>query len=228
MRINMPNGKVRLAPLCNARLQIYEVDHTLPMVIKVLPDHLVYRLRDEWMEVIRNPVVQVDARPEVAAVGEGLRLALAPADARQLAPAQVELRQQLQPVFELKTAGLLREGIINNIGLLSPYICYFDWLYSYFHDLDLLKTVDIAEDGTFNTHIWYPCYGDKPDLYFKVQQDCHEVGWLTVYEPPIHCNTYWNYCCGTEINIQVSHPVASPGLSPVCKSAALATVIGVS
>ncbi len=212
MRIKMPNGKVRFAPLCNARLQIYEVDHTLPMIIKALPDHLVYRLRDEWMEAIQNPVVQVDPSPEVAAVGEGLRVALAPADDRQIAPAQVGLRQQLQPVFDLQTATQLREAIIPNIGLLRPYLCYFDWLYP-FHDLDLLKTVDIAEDGTFDTHIWYPCYGDKPDLYFKVQQDCHEGGWLTVYEPPIHCNTYWNYCCGTKVNIRVTHPKAAPGLS---------------
>ena len=211
MRIKMPNGKVRFAPLCNARLQIYEVDHTLPMIIKALPDHLVYRLRDEWKAAIQTPVVQVEGRPEVAAISEGLRQALAPVEAQQRVKAQVELRQQVEPIFKLKTATPLRKAFIDNLALLRPYLCYFDWFP--FHDLDLLKTVDIAADGTFDTHIYYPCYGDKPDLYFKVQQDCHEGGWLTVYEPSIHCSTYWNYCCGTEIKIRVSHPKAAAGLS---------------
>ncbi|MFB3061395.1 MAG: hypothetical protein ACE10C_08520, partial [Candidatus Binatia bacterium] len=148
-------------------------------------------------------------------IGEGLRQALAPGGVQQGVKAQFDLRQQIEPIFNLKTATRLRKAFVDNLTLLVPYFCYFDWLHSYFHDLDLLKTVDIAEDGTFDTHIYYPCYGDKPDLYFKVQQDCHEGGWLTVYEPPIHCNTYWDYCCGTEINIQVSHPDASPGLSLV-------------
>jgi galactose oxidase-like protein len=215
MRIRMPSGKVRYAPLCNARLQIFEVDHTFWMIIKALPDHLVYRLRDEWKAVIQNPVIKADIRPEIAAIGAGLRQALAPVDAQQRVKAAAGLRQQVKPIFKLKTATLLRKAFIDNFVLLRPYLCYFDWFP--LHRLDLLNTVDIAEDGTFDTHIYYPCYGDKPDLYFKVQQDCHEGGRLTVYAPSIHCSTYWNYCCGTRIKIQVSHPKAAPGLSlPPC------------
>jgi len=215
MRIRMPNGKTRYAPLCNARLQIYEVDHTFPMLIKALPDHLVYRLRDEWKAAIQNPVMQAETRPEVAAIGEGLRQALTTDNDTLKVKPQVELRKLLETVFKLKTATPLRKAIIDNFTLLRPYLCFFDWFP--FHDLDLLKTVDIAADGTFDTHIYYPCFGDKPDLYFKVLQDCHEGGWLTVYEPSVHCSTYWNYCCGTEVNIQVSHPKAAPGLSiPGC------------
>jgi len=215
LRIRMPNGKTRYAPLCNARVQIYEVDHTFPMLIKALPDHLIYRMRDEWKAAIQNPVVQAETRPAAAAIGEGLRQAFTTLDDTQCVKPQTELRKRLEPVFNLKTAAPLRKAIINNFTLLRPYLCLFDWLP--FHDLDLLKTVDIAADGAFDTHIYYPCFGDKPDLYFKVQQDCHKDGWLTVYAPSIHCSTYWNYCCGTEVNIQVSNPEAASGLSvPVC------------
>jgi len=223
MRIRMPSGKVRTAPICNARLQIFEVDHTLPMIIKALPDHLIYRLRDDWKDAIQNPLALADIRPELAVMGEGLRQALryqggpqknllenSPRASKKVR-AQAELRQLIEPIFNLKSAAPLRAALINNLTLLRPYLCYFYWLP--LHDLDLLKTIDINEDGSFDTHINYPCFGDKPDLYFKVQQDCHEDGWLTIYAPSIHCNTYWNYCCGTEVNIQVSHPQASPGLS---------------
>ena len=211
-RMTLPNGRVREAPLCNARVLIYDVDHSWPMLIAKLPNDFVYRLRDEWLTVIRNPLVRADTLANFRAAGEGLRTTLGILDDKQKSPMQLDLLKELRPIFELNNAALLRKAFVKNFGLIQPYLCYFDWLF-HFHKLDLLKTVDVGEDGRFDTHIWYACYGDKPDLYFKVQQDCHEGGWLTVYEPSIHCSTYWNYCCGTEVNISVTHPKAVPGLS---------------
>jgi galactose oxidase-like protein/Kelch motif protein len=214
LRITMPNKKVRFAPLCNARLQIYEVDHSFPLLIWTLPDHLIYRLRDDWKAAIKNPLKLLNNQPEIAATAEGIRQALAPAKNLTLSESQLKIRKTIKPLFKLNTATELRKAFIDNLVLLRPFLCFFDWM---LHELDLLKTVDIDADGSFDTHIYYPCFGDKPDLYFKVQQSCHPEEWLTVYEPSIHCSTYWDYCCGSNIKIQVSHPRAAAGLSiPEC------------
>jgi len=36
----------------------------------------------------------------------------------------------------------------------------------------------------------------------------YQIGsaWTTVYHPPIICNTYWNYECGTEVVIPITDP----------------------
>ncbi len=50
--------------------------------------------------------------------------------------------------------------------------------------------------------IWYLCVGDHPDLYFWVE---YSIGgaWTTMYHPPVRCNTYWDYACGSEVTIRV-------------------------
>ena len=55
--------------------------------------------------------------------------------------------------------------------------------------------------GRFDTTIYYPCFGDHPDLYFWVEY-CIGGTWTTVYAPPIACNTYWNYVCGSSVTIR--------------------------
>jgi hypothetical protein len=214
--INMPNGKVRKASLCNARILIFDVDHTWPFLIAKIPNDLVFRLRDELMTAFRDPLVLAKARYNLAVADAGFRRVNPDKEKHEekceKAGDERILFGELLANFKLNDAARLRNTFVKNFGIINPYLCYFDWLF-HFHKLDLLKTVDIDEKGCFDTHIYYPCYGDKPDLYFKVQQDCHPEGWLTIYEPPIHCNTYWNYCCGTEIEINVTHSKAAPGLS---------------
>ena len=83
--------------------------------------------------------------------------------------------------------------MIGHVELLRPFWCRFDWLHR-FYDVDCIKTVEVDEQGNFDTEIYYLCYGDHPDLYFKVEQDCHATGWLTVHAPLVYCNTHWNYC----------------------------------
>jgi hypothetical protein len=64
-------------------------------------------------------------------------------------------------------------------------------------------------NGEFETTIWYPCAGDKPDLYFKAEQWQGGM-WKTVYEPSVRCYTYWNYKCGTQVTLVVTDPSVVP------------------
>jgi len=59
--------------------------------------------------------------------------------------------------------------------------------------------------GRFDTNVLYWCFGDKPDIYIWVEYFIDGV-WTTVYNPPIPCYTWWDYACGTDINIHVTDP----------------------
>ena len=61
------------------------------------------------------------------------------------------------------------------------------------------------EHGRFEATVFYPCGGDKPDLYFWVEYDFGS-GFETIYHPSIACHTYWDYACGTEVTIRITDP----------------------
>jgi hypothetical protein len=116
----------------------------------------------------------------------------------------VELRSSLIT----NSARVLREALVEHIELLRPFWCHWDWLdpylFPYFYRCEELAVIETDENGRFDTTIWYPC-SDRPDLYFWVESS---VGgsWETVYHPPIRCNTYWNFACGSEVTLRIRDP----------------------
>jgi hypothetical protein len=104
----------------------------------------------------------------------------------------------------------LRRALVDLSDIIRPYICGWPWLDPFFrYRVDCIRTVEVDANGYFETTIFYPCFGDKPDLYFKAEQ-LHGAVWETIYEPSVRCNTYWNYECGTEVVIHVTDPSAVP------------------
>jgi len=53
-----------------------------------------------------------------------------------------------------------------------------------------------SEDGPLNIYIYIEAF----------------IGgqWVTVYAPPLPCNTWWNYACNTDINITLTDPRLGP------------------
>ena len=113
-----------------------------------------------------------------------------------------ELSVETRSALISPSAAIVREALISNIALLRPYLCLWPWLW-YYYRCDQLAVVYTNHQGRFDTTIYYPCFGDHPDLYFWVEY-CIGGTWTTVYAPPIPCNTYWNYVCGSEVTIRVS------------------------
>jgi Domain of unknown function (DUF1929)/Glyoxal oxidase N-terminus len=208
VKVRLPNGTTQERPLCNARVVICEVDSSIPWIIRRLPTDLVYRLRDEWLASARSPDRGPDGAPALQVARAGVRLALAAGGA-----AATAAFDRLVAVERAVAVDTIREGLIANVDLLRPFWCDFEWL-DRFYRVDCIRTVDVDDLGNFDTEIWYPCYGDQPDLYFRVEQDCHPGGWLTVHAPTVHCHTHWDYCCGTPVSIEVTHPSAVPGRAP--------------
>ncbi len=106
-------------------------------------------------------------------------------------------------------AALIKQTIIANHQLFYPYIClwpkYWEWFYTY--DEDTIVYTDcnghfemwentLTEDGPLNIYIWV--------------EVCINGIWTTVYKPPVPCNTYWSYKCGSEISVTVTDPRVGP------------------
>ncbi len=120
-----------------------------------------------------------------------------------------EVRANLQP--DLKKQLLsgnvtqIRNSILQNFQLFHPLFCWLPWIWPYFYRCDEIKTVTTDMNGNFDTTIFYWACGDHPDLYFWVEYYINGV-WTTVYKPPIPCNTYWNYACGSNVSITITDP----------------------
>ncbi|HOW65979.1 MAG TPA: hypothetical protein P5186_16405 [Candidatus Paceibacterota bacterium] len=117
--------------------------------------------------------------------------------------------QQLAPATRAAlmsgTLATVRSALMANIDLVRPFLCWWRWLWPYFYSCDEIAVLDTNAAGLFDTTIWYPCFGDHPDLYFWVEFSIGGV-WTTVYRPPIRCHTYWNYVCGTEVTLHITDP----------------------
>jgi len=108
-------------------------------------------------------------------------------------------------MLQTKNPKLIRNTILNNFQLFHPIFCSVSWLWPYFYQCDELDVVYTDENGDFDTDIWYSIFGDHPDLYFWVEAFIDDE-WKTVYKPSIPCHTYWNYQCGSEVNITITDP----------------------
>ena len=231
-RITLPDGTVRELPICNARVTICEVD-PIYLIIWRLPDDLVLRLREELLDLIRNriPIPPIPPEPEIepffagpqpipgVGVSSEIQIPFAQASSPQIGQessiatdvqavqiADVATQSRIQAITSIGSLSQLRQGLVQLADIIRLYICWWPWLYP-FYRVDCLGTVEVDEEGRFETSIFYWCFGDKPDLYFKAEQLQGGI-WQTIYNPPIPCNVYWNYACGSEVVLNVTDPSA--------------------
>jgi hypothetical protein len=119
------------------------------------------------------------------------------------------LAQHFSPAARFALASsstqIVRRALLDQIDFIRPFICRWPWLHPWFYVCEELRVITTDEDGRFDTWVRYPCRGDKPDLYFWVEYSIGGV-WTTVHRPPIACNIWWNYPCGTEVTITITDP----------------------
>ena len=218
-RVFLPDGTVATQNVCDARVTICEVDR-FPLFISKLPDYELFRLRDELLEKLREPIFPPPPPPPPESLG-ALRTASLPALQAEWANAG-EHRTQMSATMQMQAAReksfvaqddvmrklsaassrvVLEKTVIGLADVIRPYLCDWPWLWS-FYDLDCLTTVYVDSEGRFEADVWYPCGGDHPDIYFSVEQ-YQDGSWVSVYRPSVSCGTYWNYECGSETTINV-------------------------
>ncbi|MDD1607970.1 MAG: hypothetical protein LUQ18_05650 [Methylococcaceae bacterium] len=217
-------------PVCHARVHICEVD-PLWLLIPRLPDSIIDRIRDELLKpwppipipLPDPPPFQFDTNVlDVSPINVARMQSLQAAPLAQqstsvsacsevmlnpqpLPPQQPELLAALRVQLTLASTSLARQALLDNAILLRPYLCWWPWIWPYFYRCDEIAVLDTDNNGRFDTTIFYPCFGDHPDLYFWVEYSIGGV-FTTVYNPPLRCNTRWNYVCGSDVIIHITDP----------------------
>ncbi len=206
-------------PVCNATVEVYEVD-PLWIIIPKLPDLVLGRLRDIIIDPrpIRVPplVPKIPVpipEPDPAPFARAAMLQSDPDSDRQFsAEGTASLRELasasgLRFVAESGSKLQFQNALIENAKLVKPILC---WLYPHWVTKQLVATTTTDECGHFQT-IFYKGFNnpDQPDLYFKAKQKLFGFFSVYIYAPtPVGCHTWWNYVCGTEVNLYTSSPWA--------------------
>jgi len=230
------HGVIHDMPVCHARVHICEVDPLpliIPRLPDDIIDRIRDELL-EPRPPIRFPIPLPDpppfrSDPHVADVSpiKVARMQPKPATpptkqfalmAARNAGSEVMINPQPLPpktTFELPvtmraqltstSTNFARQALLYNAVLLRPYLCLWPWIWPYFYRCDEVAVIDTDNNGRFDTTIFYPCFGDHPDLYFWVEY-CIGGVWTTVYHPPLRCNTWWDYVCGSDVTIRLSDP----------------------
>ncbi|MGG9961707.1 hypothetical protein [Ferruginibacter sp. SUN106] len=198
-------------PVYHAKVHVCEVD-PIWLWLRRLPDEAILRIKDSILhpEIIeRPPHIPVGPGPvelnmEGRMMPENMEMMVAGLKSRMTsdtAASATALPQQNIAILHTESVHLIREYLVANYQLLYPWWCYWIPIYWWWwYSCDEITTILTNEQGWFDRNIYYNCFGDRPDLYFWVEYNINGV-WTTIYNPPIHCNTYWDYVCGTEVDI---------------------------
>lgn len=230
--VPQPTGTSIDYPICNARVHICEVDK-IPRIIFRIPDEIIYRVRDELLKfpfppdpigpAIRKGVPGLPTPP-----GPGpdpvdrSRISVIPIpipapESADFRSTRGTVRSELRMVSGQSRAAFtnlaraanpveMRNALVE-VAAWHPWWCWFDWLDPFFrYEVDCLWSVWTDSNGEFSHTFVYPC-SDTPDLYLWVEQFI-AGSWVTIYARGPRCDTHWNYACGTEITIHVTHPDA--------------------
>jgi hypothetical protein len=205
-------GKYENYPVCNATVEVYEVD-PIWIIIPKLPDLVLNRLRDIIVDPrpIPLPIPEPGPDPEPFARAAMLQ-STAEFDHRLDADSAMTLRQlagatDLRYAAQLGSKQQFQQALIDHAKLIRPLLCLF---YPLLITKHLVATAKTDECGHFQTLFFKGCHNhDTPDLYFKAKQKLFGFLDVYIYAPtPVACYTWWDYACGTEVTLYTSSPWA--------------------
>ena len=228
----MIDGKLQNLPLCDLRVHICEVETELrwpfiPINYRRIPDWVISELTQKIIALQPkptppDPIGPISVRPIVSAGSAISSIAalktnvpLRALTTKQLTPFAKPVATQTalsaDVVTRLKSGSLdnIRQAMIDYHDLIYPYIClwpiYWPWIYTCVEE----RVVTTDCNGHFEA--WLITFGKQHahNVYIWVEANINGH-WVTVYRPPLPCNTKWNYACGSEINIRVTDPRVGP------------------
>jgi hypothetical protein len=191
-------------PVCNAQVQIWEVE-AIEIILEKVPISVIEKLRQV---VINPPPVEVtgpkslvsnspDPVPFQSALASAVNVSVARA-MPTLSPAPAADLVNLQVLAQTTSAEEFRAVLISNADIIRFWFCEFFPLWV---TKTLVATVTTDHCGHFTDTIFLGCLGTNPNLYFTASWNFLWIP-ITIYDPtPVACYTYWNYSCGTNVTL---------------------------
>ena len=213
------DGQNKTLPVCDVRVHICEVDRIRWWWWRI-PPYIIDELGKKLKEIILNPKVVIPPHGPGPDPGPLERILKKPMDAEMEMPAMRQagvkalserststLPVHVQNGLLSSSGAVVSDTIYNHFHLLHPYLCLWPWFWPYFYFCDEIATVYADCNGRFNYE--YLNFTNDKDIYVWVEA-CINGQWVTVYRPPVPCNTRWNYICGSDINISITDPRVLP------------------
>lgn len=118
------------------------------------------------------------------------------------------LPEQVLADITSESLDVMRRTLVDYHELLFPYICLWPifWPWFYWKHEEAVVTTDC--NGDFDAWL-FTFNNTNRNIYIWVEVEINGQ-WVTVYRPPVPCRTYWDYKCGTDINIFVTDPRVEP------------------
>ena len=205
-------------PVCNATVEVYEVD-PLWIIVPKLPQLVIDRLRDlivnprPFPEPTPLPGPLPSPGPDPAPFARAAMLQSASGREHRMDENAASALRQMSETSALRYAAQVgstlqfQQALIDHAAIIRPLLCIF---YPRFVTMQRVATAHTNECGHFQTLFFKGCNNpDVPDLYFKARQRLFGFFDVYIYAPtPIACHTWWNYACGSEVNLFTSSPWA--------------------
>lgn len=191
-------------PVCNAEIQIWEVE-PIEIIIARLPDIEIEKLR----RVIINPPAPegsiVPVHPNPPDPAPFTRLATHAAHLEMAKPAVTQEVRTAHTSSALATLQFtarhanvseLRQALISNAAISRLFICE---LIPLFVTKTLVATTTTDRCGNFEALVFLSCFSRNLNLYFTATVNFFGAQ-IPIFNPvPVACHTHWNYQCGTHI-----------------------------
>lgn len=202
------DGENEVRPVCDARVHICEIDRIRwwwPRIPRPVIDDLGKKLK----EIILNPKEFIPPIPDPGPKRPILPItpSFRGIDSSMAEAREITLPDNVKKGLLSTSQAVVHETIFNHFQLLHPYLCLWPWFWPYFYHCDEIATVYSDCNGNFDFN--YLNFTNDKDIYIWVEVNI-DGEWVTVYRPPIACNTRWNYTCGSDINIKITDPRVRP------------------
>ena len=205
------DGQNQVLPVCDARVHICEIDPIIWWWWRI-PPYIIDDLAKHLKEIVQFPNIPphgpgpgpgpLFTRSEITAPAEMKMQNRELTRIKAFSPGAIsELPLHVQNGLLSSSTQVVRDTIFNNFQLIHPYLCLWPWFWPWFYYSDEIAEVYADCNGRFN-YEYLNLTNDK-DIYIWVEV-CINGQWVTVYRPPIPCHTWWNYTCGSDINIQIT------------------------
>jgi len=207
------DGQVQNLPLC-MRVHICNVETELrwpflPIYYRSIPDWV---LQEIAQKIVNFPPKPTPPDPPVNFVK--VNLPLSSLTARSLIQNQVKavpsitLPENVLNNLNSGSADTIRQTFIDYHYLIFPYFCLWPFYWPWIYVSTELSAVTTDCNGHFEA--WELTFGKQAlNIYIWVEASINGQ-WVTVYRPPLPCNTLWDYQCNTDINITVTDSRVTP------------------